>query len=176
MHVARGPALYDDPSPDPLSRSVRRSPSRARSERMIEQVWGKVLGRPHRTEKTTVGWDGIGPPTPGFSVRPLTLTRRHHRTSSVSIREVPRLSHADRHPSCRMVSNGTVQVRSKAPPPSSDWLCLPARDLAACRSGQALLPSPFQLANPRSRCFSHGHVFIVSRSELENLVTRLAVD
>jgi hypothetical protein len=46
----------------------------------MEQVWGKSEARteidlnsyypevPCRTEKKMVGWDGIEPPTPGFSV------------------------------------------------------------------------------------------------------------
>ncbi len=52
------------------------------------QVWGKSEARseialnnrysevPNRTEKIMVGWDGIEPPTPGFSVpHPLGFAR-----------------------------------------------------------------------------------------------------
>jgi hypothetical protein len=63
-----------------------------------------------------VGWDGIEPPTPGFQSDHSTLPGRSDWTSSVSIREIPRLSHPDQYPQCRMVSNGTGQVRSKSPP------------------------------------------------------------
>ena len=62
-----------------------------------------------------VGWDGINPPIPGFSVLPLTFSRQRHSTSNVSIRTIASSLLSICHRRQQIELNGTGQVRGKLP-------------------------------------------------------------
>jgi len=102
--VSRSRRAPGAPERDPLRRPVTRP---------VADDDLRVSAR--KCSKRMVGWDGIEPPTPGFSVPTVTLNRQPLSTSYVVIRTIASLLLSICHRRQQIELNGTGQVRGKLP-------------------------------------------------------------